>query len=409
MMLHLKQTGFIFLVLLLALPAIAAPSVNPDIAKTPPMGWNSWNWFGKVDINETIVREVIDAMVDSGLHDAGYNYVVVDGGWRDTKLGPNGELVPHPFKFPGGMKALADYAHSKGLKFGLHTVPGTHDCGGDAVGGLGNEETHVRQFAEWGIDFIKLDKCRSTEGWDEEFLELIYRHWSKLLAECGRDIVFSISAYRYRSWYPEVCHMARTTWDIAARFSGRAIFDEPYRLRGNFLSVMHCAELNDQVANMAGNGYWNDPDMMVTGSAHALSVSQQEAHFALWCIMSSPLILGNDPRVMTEEEKKIVLNPEAIRINQDPLQQGHKIRDGGNQEVWIKKLNTGETAVLLLNRDIDDTHGIELDPLDVAIRGPFTVRDALRHEDLGVEEGITEFEVRPSSCRLLVVKAVPQP
>jgi alpha-galactosidase len=171
---------------------------------------------------------------------------------------------------------------------------------------------------------------------------------------------------------------------------------------------MHCAELNDQVADMAGNGYWNDPDMMVTGSAHALSVSQQEAHFALWCIMSSPLILGNDPRVMTEAEKKIIMNPEAIHINQDPLHQGYKVRDGGNQEVWIKKLSAGEVAVLLLNRDIDDPHCMEFDPSDVAIKGPFTVRDVLRHENLGIKAGITEFKVAPSSCRLLVVQCAVQ-
>ena len=136
---------------------------NPDLAKTPPMGWNSWNWFGKKEINEQVVREVIDAIVNQGLKDAGYTYVVVDGGWRDVKLDPDGKLVAHPVKFPHGIKPLADYAHSKGLKFGLHVVPGTHDCGGDPVGGFNREEIHVRQFVEWGLDFIKLDLCRQKE------------------------------------------------------------------------------------------------------------------------------------------------------------------------------------------------------------------------------------------------------
>src|SRR5690242_19416447 len=128
------------------------------LAPAPPMGWNSWNWFGKDQINEKIVREVIDAIVKNGLRDAGYKYVVVDGGWRDTVLGPNGELRADPHKFPHGIKALADYAHSKGLKFGLHTVPGTWDCGGDKVGGYGHEKVQIQQFVNWGIDFIKLDK-----------------------------------------------------------------------------------------------------------------------------------------------------------------------------------------------------------------------------------------------------------
>jgi alpha-galactosidase len=135
---------------------------DPDLAPTPPMGWNSWNYFGKHDINEKIVYEVIDAMVEHGLRDAGYNYVVIDGGWRDVKLSPEGKLLPHPEKFPNGIKPLADYAHERGLKFGLHTVPGTHDCGGDEVGGYNREELHIQQFVEWGLDFVKVDLCRHT-------------------------------------------------------------------------------------------------------------------------------------------------------------------------------------------------------------------------------------------------------
>ncbi|MCX6307804.1 MAG: glycoside hydrolase family 27 protein, partial [Bacteroidia bacterium] len=148
----------IFMSLLLATFANQAiAQKNPNLAVSPPMGWNSWNWYGKQNINETIVRQTIDAMAANGFKEAGYVYVIVDGGWRDTKLGPNGELLAHPVKFPNGMKALADYAHSKGLKFGVHTVPGTHDCGGDPVGGYNREEVHVKQFVEWGLDLVKVD------------------------------------------------------------------------------------------------------------------------------------------------------------------------------------------------------------------------------------------------------------
>ena len=164
---NLRITNFkmrIIFSLLLALVLTGAQAqVRKELAKTPPMGWNSWNWFGKEAINEKLIREVIDAMAANGLKDAGYKYVVIDGGWRDTKLGPKGELLVHPERFPGGMKALADYAHSKGLKFGLHTTPGSHDCGQDKVGGWGHEEVHVKQMADWGVDFIKLDKCRQSE------------------------------------------------------------------------------------------------------------------------------------------------------------------------------------------------------------------------------------------------------
>jgi len=168
-----------------------------QLAATPPMGWNSWNYFGKEAINEKIVVEVIDAIVAQGLQKAGYEYVVVDGGWRDTVLGPKGELLVNKAKFPNGMKWLADYAHVKGLKFGLHTVPGSHDCGLDKVGGWGHEEIQVKQFLEWGLDFVKLDRCRFsldenpdyprkdprwTKGWDPETNNLYkaYSIWNKL-------------------------------------------------------------------------------------------------------------------------------------------------------------------------------------------------------------------------------------
>ena len=161
------------------------------------MGWNSWNWFGKNDINESLIYDVIDAMVDSGLRDAGYEYVVIDGGWRDVKLGEHGELLEHPIKFSKWIKPLADYAHSKGLKIGLHTVPGTHDCGGDPVGSYGNEEVHIQQFVDWDIDFIKLDKCKFRDCWDENTLKDTYFKWSNILKEKSkRNIVLNICAYK---------------------------------------------------------------------------------------------------------------------------------------------------------------------------------------------------------------------
>ncbi|OJU26840.1 MAG: hypothetical protein BGN92_07120 [Sphingobacteriales bacterium 41-5] len=169
---------------------VSTAQIKRGLAQTPPMGWNSWNFFGKQDINEKIVYEVIDAMVSTGLRDAGYNYVVIDGGWRDTALAADGSLLSHPLKFPNGIKPLADYAHSKGLKFGLHTVPGTHDCGGNPVGNYSHEELHVKQFVEWGLDFVKLDCCRmlgdpcsssptGRTGWREESTKDLYLKWRK--------------------------------------------------------------------------------------------------------------------------------------------------------------------------------------------------------------------------------------
>jgi alpha-galactosidase len=390
----------------------SAGQKRPELAPTPPMGWNSWNWFGKKDINEQIVREVIDALVSTGLKDAGYNYVVVDGGWRDVKLDPDGRLVANPSKFPHGMKALADYAHSKGLKFGVHVVPGTHDCGGDAVGGFGREEIHVAQFVEWGLDLVKLDLCRqkadpcetcekSSNGWSEQTLQETYSKWSKLLANCGRDMLFSISAYRFREWNPEVCNMSRTTYDIQCRINKEgAVFDKPDRSNKNYLSVMAAAVNNDKAAKYAGNGYWNDPDMMVTGN-QGLSDAEQESHFALWTIMSSPLFLGNDPRNMSDFEKNLITNSEVIAINQDPSEQGRLLKDENNEQIWMKKLSDGRLAYLLINTDSQQKKDIVLDP--DGINKKFKVRDALNKKDLGKFKKSVTRSLGPHSCSLLIV------
>ncbi len=360
-----------------------------DLAPTPPMGWNSWNWHGKKDINEKVVKDTIDAMAENGLLDAGYEYIVIDGGWRDTKLGPNGELLAHPVKFPNGIKPLAKYAHKKGFKFGLHTVPGTHDCGGDPIGGFGNETVHIGQFVDWGLDFVKVDKCRYTPGWEEPVVEETYRLWSDLLEDCGRDIVLSISAYRYRDWYPEVGHMARTTYDIRANLHGTALFDAPDPHGRNYLSVMEIAELNDQVADFAQKGYWNDPDMMVTGP-QGLSPAEQRSQFALWCIMSSPLFIGSDPRTMDKDELALLTNKTAIAINQDPREQGRKISDRGLYEVWAKKLTGGNVAVLLLNRNPYSAAKITFDAKVVGLKGKWRARNVFTGKELPAKnDGLT--------------------
>jgi len=388
--------SLIFIVLVVVFQTAIAQQVK-NLAPTPPMGWNSWNWFGKKGINEEIAKQCIDAIVDQGLLDAGYKYFVIDGGWRDTKLGPNGELLPHPVKFPHGIKVLADYAHSKGLKFGLHTVPGTADCGGDPVGGFGHEEIQVKQFVDWGLDFIKLDKCRYADGWNETLLKETYEKWHNLLKNCGRDIVLSISAYTWRDWYPEVGQMARTTGDIRAKVNGGAVFDSAR------LSVCAVALENNESAQYAGNGYWNDPDMMVTGN-QGLTLEEQKAHFALWCIMSSPLILGNDPRNMSPEEKEIILNKVAISVNQDPTEQGKLIKtEKGNTEIWAKNLKGGAKAVLLLNRNDKESQNINITATDIGIKGQATIQDIYTGDDLGVFVDSFCSDVAPHSGLFLLI------
>lgn len=373
-----------------------------NLATTPPMGWNSWNWFGKKDINEKIVREVIDAMVSTGLRDAGYNYVVVDGGWRDTKLGPNGELSSHPVRFPGGMKALSDYAHSKGLKFGLHTVPGTHDCGGDQVGGYGHEEVHLKQFIDWGLDFIKLDRCQFSGGWNEYLLKKTYLKWTDLLEKSGKNIIFNISAYQFRDWNPDACNMSRTTPDIMAKVNGGALFDSIPE-RGVFWSVMHIAEENNKYAKYARPGYWNDAEMLVTGN-QGLTPEEQKIHFALWGIMSSPLFLGSDPRNMPEYEKKILLNREAILVNQDPTEQGTQLKVVGDTEIWTKKLKNGDVAILFFNKSHSGTENIKLDLKDIGIMQKVSARDIYEKKNLGQYSKSIKKSVKPRTCLYMIIK-----
>jgi alpha-galactosidase len=368
----------------------------------PPMGWNSWNWHGKTNINDQVVRETIDAMVETGLRDAGYEYVVIDGGWRGSELGPNGELTIHAERFPNGIKPLADYAHSRGMKLGLHTVPGTHDCGGDAVGGYGHEEVHIAQFAEWGIDFVKLDRCqfKQGDGWNEDLIEAVYSKWARLMAESGHPMMLSISAYEYRDWYAEISAMARTTLDIIARGKGGAIFEREVPTR-NHISVMRVADLNNPHAGEAGDGYWNDPDMLVTGE-QGLTEAQQEAHFALWCVMSSPLILGNDPRDMTKFELDLITNPVAIGINQDSSEQGRRIAKSGVAEVWVKHLEGNQLAVLLLNRSSESMEEIQFDVSAVLNGATFRITDVFEKFSTN-SDGQLEVELGPQSAKFFLV------
>jgi len=404
---------FILTILFFLLIIFSHAQQKKQLAGTPPMGWNSWNYFGKEDINEKIIKEAIDAMVWEGLLKAGYEYIVIDGGWRDTALGKNGELVAHPIKFPNGIKPLADYAHAKGLKFGLHTVPGSHDCGLNKVGGWGNEEVQVKQFIDWGVDFIKLDRCRFSlddnpdykrkdarwyKGWEGDNLEKAYTKWSELLKKSGRPILLSASVYKYYDWYPKLTNMGRTTGDIKSVQTGGAVFDDE---KTN--SVMTVAVKNNQYAKYAKPGYWNDPDMLVTGN-QGLTNEEQKAHFALWCIMSSPLILGNDPRNMSAEEKKIILNKEAIAINQDATEQGTRINVNSKSEVWAKRLSNGNHAVLLLNRDAKASSDITLHWSDLKLKGTKKVRDVYQLKDVGTFKDQITKNIPPHSGLFLIIK-----
>jgi alpha-galactosidase len=323
-------------------PTIIRPSEDPNrtvngLARTPPMGWNSWNKFGCA-ADDKSVRSAADTMVSSGMRAAGYVFVVIDDCWqigRDER----GVLVADPEKFPAGMKALGDYIHSKGLKFGIYSDAGSKTCGGHP-GSQGWEYLDARTFAQWGVDYLKYDWCWTGARKAEEAYALM----ADALRRTGRDIVFSICEWgkdRPWEWGPKIGNLWRTTADIRNAWRGRVQFQ---------IGVVDIVDLNEPLYANAGPGHWNDPDMLQIGNG-GMTDAEERAHFSLWAIMAAPLMAGNDLAKMDSRVRHILLNQGVIAIDQDPLSiQGHRVRRDGDSEVWSKPLQDGSRAVLLFNR-----------------------------------------------------------
>jgi alpha-galactosidase len=355
-----------------------------DLARTPPMGWNSWNRF-HCDVSEQLIRETADAIVATGMKEAGYQYVVIDDCWQVSR-DESGTIVPDAKRFPSGMKALADYVHSKGLKFGLYSDAGTKTCQG-RPGSLGYEAEDARQYAEWGVDYLKYDWC-NTDGVDPKVAYVTMRN---ALRATGRPIVFSMCEWGQSSpwtWARGVAHLWRTTGDILPCWACR----ESWGGHG-------WSEILDMQAGLekfAGPGSWNDPDMLQVGNT-GMTSADSRAHFAFWALLAAPLMAGNDVRSMPQEVRDILLNREVIAVNQDPLgRQGRRIRDDGDVEVWAKPLQGGAHAVILFNRGKSDaTVAVSWHELGLAYDAALPVRDLWQHKDLGSVAGTFSTRVAP--------------
>ena len=317
-----------------------------NLAKTPPMGWNSWNTF-RLGINEDVVKGVADVFVEKGFKDAGYEYIVIDDGWqisRDKK----GNIIVNPEKFPSGIKALTDYIHSKGLKFGIYSDAGYKTCG-EFPGSLGHEYQDARQYAAWDVDYLKYDWCFTGDMSAPDS----YRLMRDALEEAGRPIVFSICEWGSQQpweWGEGIGHLWRTgydirpCWDCGVRAISKGMEIE------NFIGFTKILDQQVGLESYAGPGHWNDPDMLEVGNGK-LTFDENKAHFSLWCILSAPLMLGNDIRDLSSEILEILTNKEVIAIDQDLLgKQGVKVRDDGDLEVWVKQLGDGSRAIVLFNR-----------------------------------------------------------
>lgn len=361
------------------------------LAKTPPMGWNSWNKFG-CNVNEALIMGIADAMVNNGLKDAGYEYVIIDDCWQVDR-DENGEIVVDPERFPHGMKYLADYIHSKGLKFGIYSDAGSRTCAG-RPGGLGHEYQDARTYARYGVDYLKYDWCNTTT----QDARSSYANMRDALYKAGRPIVFSLCEWGSNKpweWAGEVGHLWRTTGDI----------------NDSWNSMIGIFNQQKDLAKYAGPGKWNDPDMLEVGNG-GMTTEEYKTHFSLWCMLAAPLLAGNDLQNMTPETKGILTNKEVIALDQDSLgRQATCYRDNVDYQIWIKMLAGNEKAICLLNKS-DEKKTVLVDFSLLAQAGrrgrnsppatidSFRIRDLWDHKDLTLKESQLYVDLLPHTVKL---------
>ncbi|WP_295792597.1 glycoside hydrolase family 27 protein [Mucilaginibacter sp.] len=312
-----------------------------ELAQTPPMGWNSWNTF-QTKIDEPLLKGMVDTYLTSGMKDAGYTYFVLDDGWMTMERDKDGNLVADPQKFPNGMKAFADYVHSKGLKFGIYNCAGTKTCAG-YPGTRGYEYQDARLYASWGVDYLKFDWC-NTEGINAKEA---YATMAKAIRAAGRPMIFSLCEWGQHQpwkWAAKDGQLWRSTGDIGNAFEETVAKDgwKP-------LSVLNILDRQDSIRQYAGPGHWNDPDMLEVGNG--MKYNEDKAHFSLWCMLAAPLMAGNDLRKMSEQTTAILTNKELIAIDQDALGvECFKYYSFDGIEIFVKPLANNELAICFLNR-----------------------------------------------------------
>lgn len=375
-----------------------------NLAQTPPLGWNSWNTFG-TDINEDLVKGIADKFIELGLKDAGYEYIVLDDGWMTKQRDTNGNLVADPEKFPNGMKALADYIHAKGLKFGLYNCAGATTCAG-YPGSRGHEYQDARTYASWDVDYLKYDWC-DTEKINAESA---YTTMRDALKAAGRPVVFSICEWGDNDpwkWGKDIGHLWRVTGDIINCWDCEVG-------HGSWSSsgIWKIVNMRKDIRKAAGPGGWNDFDMMEVGNG--MSHAEDRSHFAMWSMLASPLIMGNDLRSATKETINTLSNKEVIAVNQDKLGiQGFRFSNENNMEIWLKPLSNNAWAMTFINMSNapvdfefdwqkhnigDDLNGLYVDMK----KTKFKIRDLFNHKNLGHTEKHLKTVIAPHD--VLMVK-----
>ncbi|HEY6902138.1 MAG TPA: glycoside hydrolase family 27 protein [Puia sp.] len=377
----------------------AATAQTPKIAtaaQAPPMGWMSWNAFGP-NITEDLLKQTADALVSSGMKDAGYKYIFIDDGWQGTRDAQH-HLHPDPKKFPSGIRALADYVHSKGLRLGIYSDAAPRTCGG-FTGSLGFEKQDAADFAAWGIDYLKYDYCNAPE--DSATAKTRYTTMYKALAASGRKILLGICEWGVRQPWRWAAGAGGTVW----RTSGDIRDKWKARPNEEGMGILDIVDINAPLDQYAKKGHWNDPDMLVAGlygkkgpasdlGGTGCNDLEYQSQFSLYCIMAAPLAASNDLRNLNGYTKTILTNKEAISIDQDALGiQGKRLVNDDTWEIFLKPLANGDTAVAILNK-ADQPQAADIRWPDLGLNGAYKVRDVWSHREIKEIGTVKSHETR---------------
>ena len=401
---------FIAVVAMMATSAFAqqptATTERGKLAPTPPMGWMTWNMF-KGDISEQLIKETADAMVESGLRDAGYKYVFIDDLWQGGRDNRN-NIIPDPKKFPNGIKALADYVHSKGLKLGIYSDAAQLTCGG-CTASYGFEEQDARSFASWGVDYLKYDYCNAPE--DSATARLRYKTMADALSKSGRDIVLGICEWGQRNGEEWCEHVGGQLWRTSSDV--RDMWKDIVNQGG--VGILDIINVTAPLSKQVRHGQWPDMDMLVVGlngkggpssdlGGVGCTYTEYQTQMSMWCMMSSVLALSNDLRHLTPEDKRILLNKEIIAIDQDPLgKAAERVVNEAGHQVFVRPLANGSHAVAILNSG-DKAQRLSVSFKQLGLTGKYTVRDVWQHRDIA--RGATKWggKVQAHETKVFVLR-----
>ena len=401
---------FIAVVAMMATSAFAqqptATTERGKLAPTPPMGWMTWNMF-KGDISEQLIKETADAMVESGLRDAGYKYVFIDDFWQGGRDNRN-NIIPDPKKFPNGIKALADYVHSKGLKLGIYSDAAQLTCGG-CTASYGFEEQDARTFASWGVDYLKYDYCNAPE--DSATARLRYKTMADALSKSGRDIALGICEWGQRNGEEWCEHVGGQLWRTSSDV--RDMWKDIVNQGG--VGILDIINVTAPLSKQVRHGQWPDMDMLVVGlngkggpssdlGGVGCTYTEYQTQMSMWCMMSSVLALSNDLRHLTPEDKRILLNKEIIAIDQDPLgKAAERVVNEAGHQVFVRPLANGSHAVAILNSG-DKAQRLSVSFKQLGLTGKYTVRDVWQHRDIA--RGATKWggKVQAHETKVFVLR-----